>query len=152
MKDSNWDLDLRAGLLGESVVADILKADTVEVKTDRRWYETGNLYIETECYYKSSNSWEPSGIAVSKATHWAFVLEDSVLIVPTFRLKEAIHEHPRNATCSIPPNPSRGHLVTPALLIELIRLAKQREELAIEEQYADKYIDPAEMRLPDCGT
>ena len=152
MKDSNWDLDLRAGLLGESVVADILKADTVEVKTDRRWYETGNLYIETECYYKSSNSWEPSGIAVSKATHWAFVLEDSVLIVPTFRLREAIHEHPRPITCNIPPNPSRGHLVTPALLIELIRLAKQREELAVEEQYADKYIDPAELRLPDCGT
>jgi hypothetical protein len=152
VKDSNWDLDLRAGLLGESVVADILKADTVEVKTDRRWYETGNLYIETECYYKSSNSWEPSGIAVSKATHWAFVLEDSVLIVPTFRLREAIHEHPRPITCNIPPNPSRGHLVTPALLIELIRLAKQREELAVEEQYADKYIDPAELRLPDCGT
>ena len=152
MKDSNWDLDLRAGLLGESVVADILKADTVEVKTDRRWYETGNLYIETECYYKSSNSWEPSGIAVSKATHWAFVLEDSVLIVPTFRLREAIHEHPRPITCNIPPNPSRGHLVTPALLIELVRLAKQREELAVEEQYAEQYIDPAELRLPDCGT
>ena len=149
MKDSNWDLDLRAGLLGESVVADILKADTVEVKTDRRWYETGNLYIETECYYKSSNSWEPSGIAVSKATHWAFVLEDSVLIVPTFRLREAIHEHPRPITCNIPPNPSRGHLVTPALLMELVRLARQKEEIALEEQYADKYIDPAELRLPD---
>jgi hypothetical protein len=149
LKDSNWDLDLRAGLLGESVVADILKADTVEVKTDRRWYETGNLYIETECYYKSSNSWEPSGIAVSKATHWAFVLEDSVLIVPTFRLREAIHEHPRPITCNIPPNPSRGHLVTPALLMELVRLARQKEEIALEEQYADKYIDPAELRLPD---
>lgn len=149
MKDSNWDLDLRAGLLGESVVADILKADTVEVKTDRRWRETGNLYIETECYYKNSDSWEPSGIAVSKATHWAFVLEDSVLIIPTFRLREAIYEHPRPITCNIPPNPSRGHLVTPALLMELVRLARQKEELALEEQYADKYIDPAEMRLPN---
>jgi len=149
LKDSNWDLDLRAGLLGESVVADILKADTVEVKTDRRWRETGNLYIETECYYKNSDSWEPSGIAVSKATHWAFVLEDSVLIIPTFRLREAIYEHPRPITCNIPPNPSRGHLVTPALLMELVRLARQKEELALEEQYADKYIDPAEMRLPN---
>ena len=149
MKDSNWDLDLRDGLRGESIVADILNADTIEVKTDRRWRHTGNLYIETECYYKSSNSWELSGISVSKATHWAFVLEDSVLIIPTYRLREAIHDHPRPITCNIPPNPSRGHLVTPALLMELIRLARERDEIALEEQYADKYIDPAELRLPD---
>ena len=54
MKDSNWDLDLRAGLSGESKVADLLSLDTVEVKTDRRWWETGNVYIETECWYQSS--------------------------------------------------------------------------------------------------
>jgi hypothetical protein len=33
--------------------------------------------------------------------------------------------------------------------MELVRLARQKEELALEEQYADKYIDPAEMRLPN---
>ena len=92
MKDSNWDLDLRAGLEGESRVADLLSLDTVEVKTDRRWLDTGNLYIETECFQQSTQTWEPSGIRTTKATHWAFVLEDSVLIVPLFRLSEAVYD------------------------------------------------------------
>lgn len=127
MKDSNWDLDLRAGKEGESLVADLLSLDTVEVKTDKRWHETGNVYVETECYYRESDSWEPSGVRVSKATHWAFVLEDSVLIVPLHRLKEAIWESNRPITCNIPPNPSRGYLITPAVLLEHIRTARHNE-------------------------
>jgi hypothetical protein len=129
VKDSNWDLDLRAGETGESRVADLLSLDTVEVKTDRRWYETGNIYIETECFYQESQSWEPSGIRVSKATHWAFVLEDSVLIVPLHRLKEAVWEIGKPITCDIPPNPSRGYLVTPAQILGHIKQARINEIL-----------------------
>ena len=128
MKDSNWDLDLRAGLEGESKVADLLSLDTVEVKTDRRWWETGNVYIETECWYQSSQSWEPSGIRVTKATHWAFVLEDTVLIVPTARLKEVVWTIGRPVECNIPPNPSRGYLVAPIALLGFIRAAIQEEK------------------------
>jgi hypothetical protein len=133
MKDSNWDLDLRDGMLGESKLADLLRLDTVEVKTDRRWKDTGNLYIETECFYQASQSWEPSGIRVTKATHWAFVLEDSVLIIPTHRLKEVVWESNRPITCNIPPNPSRGYLVTPGALLEHVRLARAREIAEFEE-------------------
>ena len=127
MKDSNWDLDYRAGLEGESKVADLLHIDTVEVKTDKRWVETGNLYIETECYYKNEDAWKPSGIRVSQATHWGFVLEDSVLIVPLHRLKEIVWESGRPITCNIPPNPSRGYLITPGALMEHVRTARTRE-------------------------
>ena len=146
MKDSNWDLDLRAGLTGESRVADLLSLDTVEVKTDRRWVETGNIYIETSCYYKSSNSWELSGMSVSKATHWAFVLEDSVVIVPLYRLKEAVTRVGRPITCNIPPNPSRGYLLNVSSLIELVRQAKQEEIKAVEEY--ENWSDPAEWEDP----
>lgn len=128
MKDSNWDLDLRAGEAGESKVADLLSLDTVEVKTDRRWWETGNVYIETECWYQSSQSWEPSGIRVTKATHWAFVLEDTVLIVPTARLRETVWQVGRPITCNIPPNPSRGYLITPIALLGFIRASIQEEK------------------------
>ena len=127
MKDSNWDIDIRDGREGESMVADLLSMDTVEVKRDRRWHETGNVYIETECFYQNSQSWEPSGVRVSKATHWAFVLEDSVLIVPLHRLKEAIWEQGKPITCNIPPNPSRGYLIKPVVLLEHIRTARARE-------------------------
>jgi hypothetical protein len=137
MKDSNWDLDLRAGLSGESKVADLLSLDTVEVKTDRRWYETGNIYIETECWYKASQTWEPSGIRVSKATHWAYVLEDSVIIVPTYRLREALWETAKPITCNIPPNPSRGYLITPGALLEYIRSA-HNVEIAAHAENAER--------------
>ena len=146
MKDSNWDLDYRDGILGEKKIADLLSMDTVEVKTDRRWKYTGNLYIETECYYKTTDTWEKSGISVSKATHWAFVLEDSVLIVPTYRLREAIHDNPRPITCNIPPNPSRGTLITAGTLIEHIRAAKEKE-IAAHDSY-ESWSDPAEWENP----
>ena len=133
MKNSSWDLDFRDGELGESKVADLLHLDTVEVKTDRRWVETGNLYIETECYYVNEDAWKPSGIRVSEATHWGFVLEDSVLIVPLHRLKEIIWESGRPITCNIPPNPSRGYLITPAQLMEHVRTARAREIAEYEE-------------------
>jgi hypothetical protein len=74
MKKSDWDIDLRDGLLGESIVANLLSIQTIEVKRDRRWWETGNIYIETECFYQSSGQYEPSGIRVTKASHWAIVL------------------------------------------------------------------------------
>lgn len=128
MKDSNWDLDLRDGQAGESMVADLLSLDTVEVKTDRRWWETGNVYIETECWYQSSQSWQPSGIRVTKATHWALVLEDTVLIVPTARLRESVWTSGRPITCNIPPNPSRGYLITPAALLNFVRTSIQEEK------------------------
>ena len=34
MKDSNWDVDYRDGLIGESKIIELLSLDTVEVKTE----------------------------------------------------------------------------------------------------------------------
>ena len=148
MKDSNWDLDLRAGLTGESKVADLLSLDTVEVKTDRRWHETGNVYIETECWYVNENAWKPSGIRVSQATHWAFVLEDMVLILELWRLKEAVWETGRPITCNIPPNPSRGYLIKPSELVEYIKREVHKEKQEIDEHNAETWSDPAEWEDP----
>ena len=133
MKDSNWDIDLRDGMVGESKIADLLHLDTVEVKTDRRWVDTGNLYIETECWYVGNESWMPSGVRVSQATHWAFMLEDSVLMIPLYRLKEAVWEIGKPVTCNIPPNPSRGYLVTPGALLEYVRMSRAKEIAEHEE-------------------
>lgn len=144
MKDSNWDLDLRDGEIGEKRIADLLSADTIEVKTDRRWWETGNLYIETECFYQSSQSFEPSGIRTTKATHWAFLMEDLALIVPTERLKEAVWKSTRPITCNIPPNPSKGYLLTPAEIIESARHDIAEFNTAMEEFAESNYSDPHE--------
>jgi hypothetical protein len=132
MRDSNWDIDLRAGLAGESKVADLLSLDTLEVKTDRRLHETGNIYIETEYWSREQNAWIESGIRTTKATHWAYVLEDCVIIVPTYRLREMLWEKGRPIDCNIPPNPSRGYLITPGALLEFARDAHNFE---VKEQH-----------------
>ena len=69
MSLSDWDIDLRDGLAGEKTVADLLKAQTIEFKTDRRWYQTGNVYIEMQCWYQKEQAYRPSGINVTKASH-----------------------------------------------------------------------------------
>jgi hypothetical protein len=110
---SSFDLDFRYGYAGEQLVEELLtNGKTVEVKRDRRWHETGNLYIEVECWYNSTQSWQASGIAVTEADYWAFVLEESVLMIPTLNVIQAINKYGREINCEIPPNKSRGFLIT----------------------------------------
>ena len=82
-KLSDFDLDLSVGHEGESLVNQLLtNGKTIEVKTDLKWKNTGNLYIETVCWSHNNSEWYPSGISTTKAEYWAFVLEGTVLIVP----------------------------------------------------------------------
>lgn len=121
MKNSDWDLDLRFGQAGEAIVNSLLTApiETVEVKTDRRWKETGNLYIEVYCWSFNTQSWYPSGLLATKATHWSFVLEGvSVLTVAVPVLVDTCKRFGRQITCEIPPNQSRGYLITVDNLME----------------------------------
>ena len=109
---SDWDLDLRYGQDGEESVRRLLTIDTVEVKRDRRWKETGNLYIETSCYYVNDGAFKPSGVSVSKATHFAFVIEDLTILVSKSDLVNTVKEYGRNISCKIEPNVSFGYLIT----------------------------------------
>ena len=108
---SDWDLDLRYGQDGEESVRRLLTIDTVEVKRDRRWKETGNLYIETSCYYVNDGAFKPSGVSVSKATHFAFVIEDLTILVSKSDLVNTVKEYGRNISCKIEPNVSFGYLI-----------------------------------------
>jgi hypothetical protein len=122
MNNSDWDIDLRDGQAGESKLADLLRMETIEVKTDRRWKDTGNLFIEESCFYQGSGQWEPSGLSVSKATHWAFIIEGNVIIVPKEHLMNVVMDYGRLIENKQPPNQSKGHLITPEQLINYIRL------------------------------
>jgi hypothetical protein len=106
--------------------------DTVEVKTDRRWIETGNLFIEESCYYQGTGKWEPSGLAVSKATHWAFILDTNVIIVPIDHLINVVRDYGRPIENKQPPNQSKGHLITPAQLINYKRVKNEEFDRAVE--------------------
>ena len=110
---SDFDLDFSYGYSGEQLVEELLtQGKTVEVKRDRRWKDTNNLYIEIKCQYNKTQSWELSGLSVTKAEYWAFVLESGVLIIPTSDVKHSIMTYGRPITCEIEPNRSSGYLIT----------------------------------------
>ena len=110
-KFSDFDLDFSKGKDGEDLVENTLISGTIEVKTDLRWRETGNIYVETECFYQTSGQWEPSGLSVTKATHWAFVLNGLIIILETDDLRVIVDAEGTAADCKIEPNPSRGFLI-----------------------------------------
>lgn len=84
-----FDLDLRRGQRGERIVAAFIEGftnGTIEVKSDAKWIETQRIYIEFEC--RRADGWQPSGIVATKATYWALVLHESIVIgVPTWALR-----------------------------------------------------------------
>ena len=123
--NSSFDLDLSYGQAGENLVEELLtQGRTVEVKRDRKWHSTGNVYVEVECWYMRTESWEPSGVMVTKAEYWAFVLEKGVLMVPTNHVLYAIKNFGREITCEIPPNRSKGYLITVDDLLTAMRNLK----------------------------
>jgi len=110
---SDFDLDFSYGHEGEQLVNDILTGGlTVEVKRDRRWVQTGNIYIETAFYSRATHNWVESGLMKTKADRWAFVLEQLVIIATTNDLKEAINRYGRPISNEKEPNPSKGFLIT----------------------------------------
>jgi hypothetical protein len=84
---SDFDIDLKFGQEAEELVRHIGTTATIEVKRDKWTCKTGNVAVE----YKSRG--KPSGIAVTKAEWWAFVLSDSpfndevILLIKTSKLK-----------------------------------------------------------------
>jgi hypothetical protein len=124
-KNSSFDLDFGYGRKGEKLVEELLTGGkTIEVKRDRKWNKTDNLYIEVECWFLKTESWEPSGLMVTEAAYWAFVLEKGVLMVPTDHVHYAIENFGREITCNIPPNKSKGFLITVDNLLEAMRQLK----------------------------
>jgi hypothetical protein len=113
VKNSAFDLDFGYGRKGEKLVEELLtEGKRIEVKRDRKWFVTNNIYIEVECFFNKSKSWEPSGLMVTEAEYWAFVLEKAIIMVPTTHVHYAIKEFGREITCDIPPNKSKGFLIT----------------------------------------
>ena len=110
---SDFSTDLIFGQEGEKLVQELLTGGySVEVKTDRRWVDTGNVYVETDCYYQGKRAWGPSGITTTQADYWAFVLEGLVVLIPVLALRYAVDEFGTSIDCKIPPNPSKGVLLT----------------------------------------
>ena len=133
MSRSDWDLDLRFGQEGEVMVNSLLTApiETVEVKRDRRWIDTGNLYIETECWSDVLSCWYSSGITTSKASHWSFILEDTVLTIPTDSVRKAIAVYGIKREMNRPEYSTKGFTIT---VTDLLKVTSRRRPSASQFQ------------------
>lgn len=120
---SDFDLDFRKGVQGENRVERAVQGmleGTIEVKTDFQWKRTGNIYVETECFYQRHQDWRPSGLSVSKSDLYSFVLNDMIITIPTPLLKEVVKAHGRAIECRIEPNQTKGYLIKLSNIVEAV--------------------------------
>jgi hypothetical protein len=79
---AGFDLDLLEGQRREAALWNLLIDATVEVKSDKKQRETGNVFIEFRQHGR------PSGLAVSTARWWAIEFyPDCWVLLPRQRLR-----------------------------------------------------------------
>jgi len=128
----DFDIDLAVGAQGELYVASICDAlrdgtGRVEIKTDEKATKYERIFVEYEC--KRFGVYVKSGIATTQAELWAIVIaSDTVLIVPTWRLKVAARRLLKSAPrffgkeCVRGSHPTKGVVIPfKSLLTELFR-------------------------------
>jgi hypothetical protein len=132
MKEPDFDIDFTRGKVGEDLVNTFLadlEGKTIEVKTDYRVTETGNVYIETWQYHKEDASdKKQSGINITKADYYCFASPDATgfIMIKTDSLKEVIKDtnavEVRQSRINAKTNASFGRLVKVADIMKKIGL------------------------------
>lgn len=121
--EPRFDIDLSYGQQGEKLIGTFLEWITngngqVEVK--RKSYLDLMFYVETHCDKGKTGNYRPSGISVSTATAWAFVLGDTkiAVIIPADELRALIDDpsskdrEETHGSC-----PTRGKLIDLAVAL-----------------------------------
>jgi hypothetical protein len=86
--NNDFKFDLEFGVLnGETWFHELVSGKKIEVKSDRRTIETGNVYIE---YWSRG---KPSGISTTQSDYYVYkVAEEQAIIIATSQLKIKIKE------------------------------------------------------------
>jgi hypothetical protein len=133
--EPRFDVDFTRGRVGEDLVetflADLI-GKKIEIKTDYRINETGNVYLETWQYSEPDTSdKKQSGINVSEAEYYCFgsPTGEGFIMIKTSVLKEFIRNtNPREARQPIASKETKasiGRLIPLAQLLASIGLARK---------------------------
>lgn len=119
----NWDIDLSVGEAHERHVSSALGLPKcqVEVKTDRRYVETGNVFIEVSQLPRGAAEYKPSGINVTEATYWAFCAGSAISMIPAAVIREVVAQQdgpPIDGGLS-GDNPTKGYPISLRALLTL---------------------------------
>jgi hypothetical protein len=132
--EPRFDVDFTRGRVGEELLETFLadlEGKKIEVKTDYRIGETGNVYVETWQYSEpDASDKKQSGINVSEAEYYCFgsPTGDGFVMVKTSVLKEFIsNTQPREARQPISSKETKasiGRLIPLNELLKAIGLAR----------------------------
>jgi glycosyltransferase involved in cell wall biosynthesis len=98
MYEPRFDVDFTRGKVGEDLVGTFLESlqgNRIEVKTDYRVTETGNVYVETWQYKQPDKSdIRPSGINTTESEYWCIASPEGTgfLMVKTETLKQVLRD------------------------------------------------------------
>ena len=124
--NSDFQYDLKFGNKAETEFAEIVKDSTVEIKSDRKTIETGNIYIE----YKSRG--KQSGLATTKAKTWVYKIQEGCMIVIDTELLKKTLRYLIKSRLAVDKvrggdnNTSLGILVNIERLIENLRIVEKQ--------------------------
>ena len=80
--------DLELGQVGEKALGEIFSNKKIEVKTDLKAHQTGNVFVE----YSSRG--KKSGIATTEADYWCFIVSNKqVAILDTEKVKDLARKY-----------------------------------------------------------
>lgn len=79
---------VQAGPSGYFPGYDLAAAIKIEVKTDKKAAETGNVFVEL------GDNGQPSGLRVTHADAWVFVLGNEIVLIRTATLRALAERHP----------------------------------------------------------
>ena len=138
--EPRFDIDATYGGQGELQIADYLTwlangYGRIEVK--RKRYLDLNFYVETHCDKGRKGLYQPSGISVSTATAWAFVIGDTgiALIIPADELRSMLDDPSSQDKQEVDGScPTKGKLVSLNVLLYRRRGKKVQPKAQAQKQ------------------
>lgn len=153
--EPRFDLDLAYGRKGEIHISEMLDAiisgnGKIEIKTKR--ILDLYFYVETHCDKGRTGSFGPSGINVTTADTWAFVLGKSMIsiFIPTRLIRSMLCDaSSRDKNESDGSCPTRGKLINLGAL--LARYKRESDRAQSERKPADvpEIVERAPLRRED---
>lgn len=91
--EPDFDIDRDYGEEGEDTLRNVLGLHGSRFEVKRKRYADGNFYVEL--WQRPRRSERPSGLQTTRADYWAFVIEETgvIVLVPTARLRELRGQH-----------------------------------------------------------
>lgn len=123
----HFDIDLKWGQEAERKIKKLFRcfvSDDPRVEVKRKSYLDLKFYIEMECDKGATGVYEPSGIQVTRAELYAFVIDDSgvYVLIPTAFVRAALSEPTSvNRAAHDGECPTRGKLIDFMVLLHRLQ-------------------------------